>query len=169
LLCWEDTIETQGYYEGDTLGLLNYLWNFGNGQKSNERNAIVMYTQPGTYLVTLIVSDSLGWSDTLQQYIVKPQPCTSPRKAALIQNGYAPSWDVFPNPANTNLTLTFDTSWSSAILVELYTLEGKCMIKQFVSSSEKEELPMAQLSPGLYLLHVTDDKRSEFKKIIIKH
>jgi hypothetical protein len=77
LFCWQDTIEAQGNYESDSLHSFHYHWDFGNGQQSNERNAQAIYNSPGAYLVTLVVSDSLGWCDTLQQYIIKPAFNTS--------------------------------------------------------------------------------------------
>lgn len=42
----------------------NYLWDFGNGQTSTERDPSIIYNQAGVYSITLIVSNS-KYSDTL--------------------------------------------------------------------------------------------------------
>ncbi|MBL0343145.1 MAG: PKD domain-containing protein [Bacteroidetes bacterium] len=56
-------------------GNLNWNWNFGNGQTSGGQNPTVIYTNPGTYNVTLIAGDTLGCSDTImQQVVIFPLP-----------------------------------------------------------------------------------------------
>jgi len=45
-------------------GTLTYQWNFGNGNSSNLQNPTANYVNPGTYTVTLIVSNGTS-SDTL--------------------------------------------------------------------------------------------------------
>lgn len=37
--------------------ITSYMWNFGNGKYSNEKSANTVYTESGTYLVTLKVTD----------------------------------------------------------------------------------------------------------------
>jgi len=68
LNCPTDTIFATGIYEGDTSGINNYYWDFGNGQISTEYHPKIFYNQPGKYMVTLIINDSLGNNiDTLKQ------------------------------------------------------------------------------------------------------
>ncbi len=45
-----------------TLGAVAWNWNFGNGQTSNQQNPVFQYNTPGKYIITLIVTDSLGCS-----------------------------------------------------------------------------------------------------------
>lgn len=72
LLCWQDTIEARGNYAVIGQHALHYHWDFGNGMQSDVQNAIAIYSRPGKYTVRLIVSDEDGWSDTLEQLIIKP-------------------------------------------------------------------------------------------------
>lgn len=56
----------------------NYFWNFGDGNTSNDEYPHYGYTTPGTYDVTLIVSNDTC-ADTLTQTIIVepcPPPCT---------------------------------------------------------------------------------------------
>ncbi|WNJ18160.1 PKD domain-containing protein [Pontibacter sp. G13] len=69
---------TVQFAQQSTGGATTFLWNFGNGNTSNLANPGVIYINPGTYTVTLIVSDG-NTSDTLVQtnYITvfaDPQP-----------------------------------------------------------------------------------------------
>ncbi|MBK7966364.1 MAG: PKD domain-containing protein [Bacteroidetes bacterium] len=46
----------------------NYTWDFGNGQQSSSNLTSYIYSQPGTYSISLIAQNS-GCSDTTQQII----------------------------------------------------------------------------------------------------
>ncbi len=45
--------------------IVSQTWDFGDGQGSNLTNPSHVYTQPGNYTVTLIVTNNLGCKDTL--------------------------------------------------------------------------------------------------------
>lgn len=45
---------------------ISYAWDFGDGSSSTEENPVHLYTEPGTYLVFLKVTDEQGLSDTAQ-------------------------------------------------------------------------------------------------------
>lgn len=53
------TNETKG------TGVLNYIWDFGNGKTSVAQNPVNSYESTGVYTVKLIATNSLGCSDTL--------------------------------------------------------------------------------------------------------
>lgn len=57
-----------------------YLWDFGNGDFSNSQNPSYIYTQPGVYTVSLIITNDGGCSDTLTKvdYIEVYDPAPPP-------------------------------------------------------------------------------------------
>ncbi|HEX4934946.1 MAG TPA: M43 family zinc metalloprotease, partial [Gemmatimonadaceae bacterium] len=59
---------------------LHYIWDFGDGQKSNDPNPTHTYTQGGTFHVTLEVVDPGSGSNKATQsvMIVKPEPPPPP-------------------------------------------------------------------------------------------
>jgi PKD repeat protein len=61
-----------GSYDPDNInGTLIYAWDFGNGSISNQVNASTTYNNPGTYKVSLTVTDNLGATNTATlDYIV---------------------------------------------------------------------------------------------------
>ena len=52
-------------FADNSLNATGWLWDFGDGNFSNLRNPVHVFINPGSYLVKLIASDSLGCSDTL--------------------------------------------------------------------------------------------------------
>lgn len=58
------------FLNDNTQGAVSWNWDFGNGQTSNLQNSVVQYENSGKYIITLIITDSLGctsyWvSDTI--------------------------------------------------------------------------------------------------------
>ena len=62
-----------GSYDPDNVGgPLIYAWDFGNGSVSDQVNAATTYNNPGTYKVSLTVTDNLAATNTATlDYIVK--------------------------------------------------------------------------------------------------
>ena len=54
-----------GFTDSSAGYITSWQWSFGNGANSNLQNPIYTYTQPGTYDVTLIVTNAGGCKDTL--------------------------------------------------------------------------------------------------------
>jgi len=50
-------------------GVLTYQWNFGDGKSADTRNASNIYQTNGTYPVTLIVSSSIGCTDSIRKSV----------------------------------------------------------------------------------------------------
>jgi len=80
-----ETIPFQGNATSNNAGVtFNYSWDFGDGQTFDDNNKPlgelsippdIQYTTPGTYTVTLTVTDSTGRnvdSDSIQIYIINP-------------------------------------------------------------------------------------------------
>ena len=62
------TDQPLNFYDNSTGSVVSYNWNFGNGT-SNVSNPTNVFTQPGTYPVTLTVSTGQGCSDSHVQNV----------------------------------------------------------------------------------------------------
>ena len=108
---------------------VSWLWDFGDGTSSNERNPAYQYSEEGVYDVTLIVSNSNGCSDTLtveevitaeaQGYLVFPN-AFKPRPGGASGPGVDPSSEyvVVFKPAFSDVdefTLEIFNRWGQRI------------------------------------------------------
>jgi PKD repeat protein len=66
-----------GSYDPDG-GPLEYYWTFGNGESSDETNPNNRYPKPGTYTVTLMVTDLDNETDSDTTTCIVKSPATSP-------------------------------------------------------------------------------------------
>ena len=55
-------------YVGDTTGVVDYKWTFGNGDTAITRNATYNYDQIGFYTVTLTATTNAGCSSNITKY-----------------------------------------------------------------------------------------------------
>ena len=87
-----------------------WLWNFGDGATSTERDPLYVYTTPGTYTVSLQVSNIVSKQTlTKENYIIVREPVQPPIAdfKGVPQSGVVPLVVSF-----TDLSLNQPTSWS---------------------------------------------------------
>lgn len=62
----------------ESIGGLNYYWNFGNGETSNAIHPVEDFEEPGFYLVNLLVIDANGCRDSIRQEVQIPEELIFP-------------------------------------------------------------------------------------------
>jgi len=68
-------LNTVSTFVDNSLNAVSWVWNFGDGNTSTNQNPTHLYASDGTYNVQLVVINTLGCSDTLNQnIIVNPNP-----------------------------------------------------------------------------------------------
>jgi len=121
-----------------------WLWIFPGGTPAtaSTQNAFVSYALPGTYEVTLIVSNSSG-SDTLtRKCYIEVDAATN-----IVVPGYGELVTVGPNPANEQLAIR------NAAGSELTCFDsmGRLVMTKKITA-DAETIGVQQWQPGLYLL-----------------
>ena len=109
---------TSGLYSIST-----WYWNFGDGNYSNLENPIHNYTAPGSYTINLLVTDTLGCSDTASYVIA-----FDPDLTFYVPNTFSPDGDglnqifipVFSSPIDqTNYQMLIYNRWGEIIFETL--------------------------------------------------
>ncbi|MDI9639746.1 PKD domain-containing protein, partial [Geitlerinema splendidum] len=105
-----------------TISTIN--WNFGDGQLSTEANPVHLYTQPGNYTVTLIVTGPGGQSFRQALVIVRELPTNTPTvtpipPTATPTNTLVPPTNTLtPSPTNTAEIIIVTATFTPTLTAE---------------------------------------------------
>lgn len=105
--------------------LTNWFWTFGDGATSNDTNASHLYTNPGTYNVSLVVTDYLGCTDTAYSTVTVYDVATDLPADTSICAG-----DVLTLDAGTSAT---SYVWSTGETTQTITISDSGQYKVTVS------------------------------------
>jgi hypothetical protein len=135
-----------------------YWWDFGDStQSSTVQNPNHVYTNNGSYTVTLMVEDSCGQRDTFMQSIgislISASP-SIPLEEVL----------VFPKPAQEQLFIQASTP---IVALSLYDLQGSMIVEQKIAPVLSTKLLLNTAAKGIYLLRVKLSNQCIVKKIVI--
>ena len=163
----------------------SWRWTFqgGSPSSSTQQHPAVAYTRPGTYAVTLSVTNSYGSGEVTQQaYITVGDEFKVGQRViagrSVPDQQFAASYDtpqpdfnametvaVFPNPTNDYVWVVCDTD--KPVDIKLFDLTGKAIPAAANSEQGKTRLDVARLQRGIYILHVTlSDGRVETRKVV---
>ena len=79
-------------------------------------------------------------------------------------------WSVFPNPATSKTTIHVSTTVSNVSII-LADNTGRTVYRialPSINAGEAIDIPLSNLTKGIYILHVNSDKGSNVNKIIIQ-
>lgn len=89
-ICINSSLLQSGIFLLTDTSVVNWLWNFPNGNASNQQNPLAQtYTSAGNFVVTTIATNSSGCKDTARQnIIVYPLPTVNMPGTMTVQNGF---------------------------------------------------------------------------------
>jgi PKD repeat protein len=132
-----------------------YAWDFGDGQLSNEENPIHLYDGSNNSYVVQLIASGLCSADT-NALVIQLQPNS-------IVEAVFQSLQVFPNPVNTQLTITSDNS--SKIDVQVFSSTGK-LVKQIHFCQSPTSLDIENLATGMYQVVCSDGRNQKTFRIL---
>lgn len=179
LYCGQDTIQINGSYGDDTLGIYHYSWDFGNGQISSEPYPTVIYEHPGTYNVVLIVTaDTLhSTPDTLQQQLVVLACDTSEVNRFVLYHPIEKNTTIFkdiaisPNPTNGQFLIEISKEHKAIGIekIEIYDFLGRIVWSTGHSENNQLIINIDFCSEGIYYIRVINsDGDLSINKLIKK-
>lgn len=130
--------------------IVSYFWEFGDGETSPEQNPTYIFEEPGSYQVSLTVSDSGGLSDSSSLTIEVIDNGTFGLEMVAI---------VAPNPAidYANLQVMNLPDGTLATAINLHDSTGRLLSSfqpQELLIDEIYEIPIFMLRDGLYYITI---------------
>ena len=129
----------------------SWLWDFGDGTSSTEQHPSHTYPDPGTFTVSLTVTDSVGTTNTSSQTLVILPPGGA--DVLTVHN--------FPNPASVSTTFSyFVPSDATQALLSVFAFTGPLVFTRTLDTSTTQfqwdlrDSNGNDLPNGLYLYRV---------------
>jgi hypothetical protein len=72
---------------------------------------------------------------------------------------------VFPNPAHSEIKVYSETSFKT---LEIHSITGERVVQKSFNSSINETSLLFDLSPGVYILKLSNDKFVGIKKLVVE-
>jgi PKD repeat protein len=140
-----------------------YLWDFGNGNTSTFANPSHTYSGPGTYIVTLTVTDPCG-SSVFTNTIFVTNVAVDPA----LDLGVA----LYPNPAQNMVTLTASLPHAQALKFSLLNTLGQVVRTQDlgVQAGElKHSFSVQGLSDGIYFVRLDTENGPVTTRLTVRN
>ncbi len=141
------------FFHNNTTNSTATLWNFGDGYGSSKATASHVYSLPGTYDVSLKISNS--HCDTVVWDSVK----ITLYQSLEFQDGNIVK--IFPNPFSKRLII----ETHAEILAVISDLQGK-ILRETKLSKGKNLLRLENLPEGIYLLRLSNQTENLYFKIV---
>jgi len=74
---------------------------------------------------------------------------------------------IYPNPAREYITIDLESANNNYSTFEIISIHGQMVAKNVLNSSDKTQVDLSQLNPGLYLINLRSDKGIVTKKVIV--
>ena len=132
----------------------SWSWNFGDGGTSNVQNPSYSYTSPGTYTVSLTVSNGISTdTETKTAYI-------NVQGVGIEEKGIEDEIRLYPVPANESLSIESPVEINS---IRITDLSGKVVFEN-TTTGNKITIDLPDLHKGVYLLYIETPIGNAVKK-----
>lgn len=166
-------------YEGDTITFQNLTtsnpatpiemdWTFegGNPENSNELHPTVIYNQPGTYDVSLTATTEFMTDTEVKENYINVLPIVQmnePKDEDDLQ--------IYPNPGHGKFTIDLISMKNQILNIAVFNILGAEIFKinQTEQMNPIQHIDLADQSEGIYFLQYKTDNKSKTIKLLIQH
>ncbi len=151
---------TQIYFYTDTLNLTTCLWDFGDGETSNQKLPIHVYDSIGTYIVSLNAENSDGCHTVAYKTItISPFNLNDIKQENL--------FIILPNPNNGLFTINYNGLTSMKVNIGIRNAAGQLILNETANFTRgtKKQVNIKQYTKGIYYLFLDTENQRIIKKI----
>ena len=153
--------------------VIDYLWDFGDGNLSTNTTPFHEYAFPGEYDVTLTITTADGCESTFSILISNTGFMGNAVQAYMISNTEdlheVIDLNVFPNPASEQLNVSFNMETSMELSFEINTLNGVVLdrfSKEILEGQNLFFIDVNQLPQGIYILTLKNNDLITHKRFV---
>lgn len=144
-----------------SVGATSFAWDFGDGNTGNGMSPVHAYTTNGTYTVRLIASGTCG-ADTMWDTLVI-------RGINLEENLLSRSLEMYPNPAQDELNLSFRAGGSAKATIRITDASGKTVMlarEEHINGEYRGSLDIRKLADGVYMVEVNSGDLKAVRRLV---
>lgn len=136
------------------------VWRFGDGSVLTQANPTHIFADTGVYTVCAKVMVPCGRKVVCQDIYVPHKDTTN---NIIMVNAFA-GVKIYPNPANDVLYID---GLKSGSRIELYDIVGR-KAHMIITASKNEAINISYLSPGNYIIHITNPDGQRMQGKVVK-
>lgn len=154
-----------GLINNCTTGNWQYVWDFGDSTTATGLYPVHVYNTSGWFYVCVTAFDNNGnvltWCDSVNGNRMGSVGLFEATKKTTVI--------AYPNPANDQVTVKYNASSSSQVLVEVYSTEGKNFYSSKINGTQEVILNTAEWPAGLYLVQLRNGDQVSSTRISVQH
>ncbi|MCW3082637.1 MAG: hypothetical protein JWP12_3 [Bacteroidetes bacterium] len=157
-------------YNNTSTGGTTFTWNFGDGSADNNAaSPAYLYKLPGTYTVTLIVSDGTC-TDTVTQTIIVLPYYSDPGTTTGISESAKANEQIKTATNGDESDLIFDFDKNTELVIEVYNSIGQQVFTKLNATVHKGKIALdfADKAKGIYYIKITSDTGINVVKKIVR-
>jgi PKD repeat protein len=146
--------------DNKTIGADQYIWNFGDGNTSTDKNPVHTYAKSGDYNVTLLINKA-GCSSSITKAIIIRISDTE----SILENRI----NIFPNPFENYFSIIMENI-DAIYSLKIYNLLGQLMFNQEINQKNIKIDGNILTNKGMYIIEITlkSDKNIIYYKKLTK-
>jgi PKD repeat protein len=150
-------------FSNTSTGGASFFWDFGDGDTSMIQHPLPhLYTEPGTYVITLVVTNNCG--ATIFQQTVNILPLDTDTPVWLEQ------FRLFPNPNTGIFAVELKGNWLGEIDFTIFKPDGKLIHAETIKPSTESfthVIDLGNVPPGIYGFKIHSHGESWGQKIVV--
>lgn len=153
------------YFSNSSSNSLNYSWNFGDGNISNDLNPWHIYTTAGTYTVELTASNNYC-PDSTVTFNVEVLDNSSIDEISGLEE-----INLYPNPATDDFNVLIKLSTDLQLKFEIFDITGKMLyLNQYGLTTGTNNITVGNLNlaAGVYTVKISHNQQNTIKRLVIK-
>ncbi|MEL6924001.1 MAG: S8 family serine peptidase [Bacteroidota bacterium] len=154
-------------FQDQSEGAIAWIWDFGDGNTSEDQNPQHEYTEVGSYLVSLTVISADGCANvktSVIEVLQVAEPSSTQEQLEL-----ANAIGLFPNPSTGQVQLSLNLTQSSEVEIELIDVLGRSVLQidRLQTQQFSRMVDLTKVEAGIYFIAVQVDGVRVLKKLLL--